>query len=76
MPQEIPTTPKQPQEPLASPKPLLRVGEVATILDVGVSTIWRQVRNGQLPAPIQIGGSTRWRRAEIEAIIAAPQQAD
>jgi len=76
MPQEIPTNPKKSEERPASQKRLLRVGEVATMLDLGVSTIWRQVRKGQLPAPIQIGGSTRWRSAEIEAIIAAPQEAD
>lgn len=58
------------QNPTPGPKQLLRVGEVATMLDLGVSTIWRQVRKGQLPEPIQIGGSTRWRRADIEALIA------
>lgn len=52
-----------------NPKQLLRVGDVATMLDLGVSTIWRQVRKGQLPAPLQIGGSTRWRRADIEALL-------
>ena len=58
------------QNPTPSPKQLLRVGEVAAMLDLGVSTIWRQVRKGQLPEPIQLGGSTRWRRADIEALIA------
>ena len=57
-----------------APKQLLRVGDVAEILDLGVSTIWRQVRKGQLPAPLQIGGSTRWRRADIEAQL-QPKQA-
>ena len=57
-----------------APKQLLRVGDVAEILDLGVSTIWRQVRKGQLPAPLQIGGSTRWRRADIEALL-QPKQA-
>lgn len=56
------------QEANPSPKQLLRVGDVAAMLDLGVSTIWRQVRKGQLPMPIQIGGSTRWRRADIEAL--------
>jgi excisionase family DNA binding protein len=55
-------------------KTLLRVGEVAAMLDLGVSTIWRQVRKGQLPAPIQIGGSTRWRTADIQALL-EPQKA-
>lgn len=61
--------------PTTSPKQLLRVGDVATMLDLGVSTIWRQVRKGQLPEPIQIGGSTRWRRADIEALIAPAEKA-
>ena len=56
-------------------KQLMRVGHVAALLDISVSTTWRQVRNGQIPAPIQIGGSTRWRRTDIEALIAAPQEA-
>jgi excisionase family DNA binding protein len=55
-------------------KTLLRVGEVAAMLDLGVSTIWRQVRKGQIPAPIQIGGSTRWRAADIQAML-EPQKA-
>lgn len=56
--------------PTPSPKQLLRVGEVAAMLDLGVSTIWRQVRKGQLPEPVRIGGSTRWRRADIDALTA------
>lgn len=63
------------QTPTTGQKQLLRVGEVAAILDLGVSTIWRQVRKGQLPEPIQIGGSTRWRRADIEALIAPADKA-
>ena len=51
-------------------KQLLRVTEVAKILELGVATIWRLTRQGQLPAPIRIGGSTRWRRADIEALTA------
>ena len=63
------------KSPTPTPKQVLRVGEVAAILDFGVSTVWRKVRNGELPAPIQIGGSTRWRRTDIEALIAVPQEA-
>lgn len=48
---------------------LLRVSDVAKILSVGVSSVWRLARNGQLPAPIRVGGSTRWRRTDIEALI-------
>lgn len=48
---------------------LLSVGEVAGMLGLGISTIWRQVRQGNLPRPVRIGGSTRWRRADIETLI-------
>jgi len=47
---------------------LLSVGDVAEMLGLGISTIWRQVRRGTLPQPVRIGGSTRWRRADIEAL--------
>lgn len=49
---------------------LLTAKDVAAQLSLGVSTIWRQVKRGNLPAPIRIGGSTRWRRADIEALTA------
>lgn len=51
---------------------LLRVSDVAKILCLGVSSVWRLARNGQIPAPIRVGGSTRWRRADIEALIRRP----
>ena len=50
-------------------KQLLRVTEVAKILDLGVSSVWRLARKGHLPTPIRVGGSTRWRRSEIEALL-------
>ena len=52
-----------------NPKQLLRVGAVAAMLDLGVSTVWRGVKNGTLPQPLHIGGSTRWRRSDIEALL-------
>ncbi|MBL4928916.1 helix-turn-helix transcriptional regulator [Fuscibacter oryzae] len=45
----------------------MTVKEVAGHFNAGVSTIWRWVKNGDLPPPVKIGGSTRWRRADIEA---------
>lgn len=56
-------SPKEPRE-------LLTVKDVAAKLNISVSTVWRLVRKGELPAPIQIGGSTRWRRADLDALIA------
>lgn len=55
---------------MQSDKQLLRAAEVAKILELGVSSVWRLARKGQIPAPIRIGGSTRWRRADIEALTA------
>ncbi|SEO13409.1 helix-turn-helix transcriptional regulator [Palleronia pelagia] len=56
--------------PEARGKNLMTVREVAGELNVGVSTIWRWAKNGDLPQPIKICGSTRWRRADIETLIA------
>lgn len=47
---------------------LMTVKDVAVTLNMGRATVWRLVKNGQLPKPIKIGNSTRWRRADIEAI--------
>lgn len=46
-----------------------RVREVAEILGLGVSTVWRKTRARELPQPIRIGGATRWRRADIEDLL-------
>lgn len=54
---------------------MMTVREVAEHLNIGVSTVWRSVAKGTLPAPIKIGGSTRWRRVEIEAITSVPEAA-
>lgn len=52
-----------------SEKQLLSVKDVAAITGFGVSTIWRKVQRGALPAPLKLAGSTRWRRADIEALL-------
>ncbi len=51
-------------------KQALTVKEVAATFGLGVSTIWRQVREGTFPPPIRIGGCTRWRKADIDALLA------
>jgi len=55
-------------------KKLLSVKEVSVELGIGVTTVWCQVKKGNLPAPIKVGGSTRWRREEIEAVYTQPKQ--
>lgn len=44
---------------------LLKVGEVAGLLGVSVSTVWRHVADGSLPEPVRFGGVTRWAQSEL-----------
>ena len=44
---------------------LLKVVEVARLLGVSVSTVWRHVANGSLPEPVRFGGVTRWSETEL-----------
>lgn len=52
-------------------KQLLSVSDVAEILGLGVSTIWRQVKLGNIPEPVHLGGSTRWRKSDIDRLVQA-----
>ncbi|MCT8159997.1 helix-turn-helix transcriptional regulator [Pseudoruegeria sp. SHC-113] len=52
---------------------LLLAKEVADMLRIGVSTIYRLMHLDQFPKPIKIGGSARWRRADIEAMLSAEE---
>ena len=45
----------------------LKDTEVAALLGISKSSVWRLTANGTLPQPVRIGGMTRWKRAEIEA---------
>lgn len=47
--------------------------QVADYLGICRSSVWRNLHLKRFPAPIKIGGATRWRRADIEALIAAPE---
>ncbi|SFR98411.1 helix-turn-helix transcriptional regulator [Yoonia litorea] len=48
---------------------LLSVAQVAEILGLGVSTIWRQVKLGNIPEPGHIGRSARWRKSDIDNLV-------
>lgn len=48
---------------------LLTVKDVAVKLTISVTTVWRLIRKGDLPAPIHIGGQARWKRKDIDAFI-------
>ena len=44
---------------------LLTIRELAKVLKLSPRSIWRLVKNQQLPAPVRIGGSIRWRADAI-----------
>lgn len=49
---------------------MLTVGEVATLLSIGVRSVWRKSQDGRLPPPIKMTGSTRWAKSTIQDWIA------
>jgi len=51
-------------------KILLTSKEAAKLLSIGESTLWRDCKEGKLPAPVKIGGATRWRVADLLAFVA------
>jgi len=55
----------QKQGIIHEPAFLLTAKQAAELLSIGRSTLWREVKAGQLPAPVKIAGSTRWRRGEL-----------
>ena len=44
--------------------------QIATMLNVGIATVWRWRDAGKLPSPVKIGAIVRWRRDDIERWIA------
>ena len=50
---------------------LLTDREVAELLRIGRSSVWRAVAEGSLPAPVQLSGvkGKRWRLREIRAYV-------
>lgn len=44
---------------------LLTDEDMAEMLRVGVTTVWRWTKAGHLPPPIKIAGATRWRRRDV-----------
>ncbi len=54
------TRPRPRVEPL-----LVNASEVASMLSISKTTLWRLRASGRLPKPVRIGGSIRWRTTEI-----------
>jgi predicted DNA-binding transcriptional regulator AlpA len=56
--------------------PLINANESAAERGQGVSTFWRDVKNGLVPSPYYIGPkSPRWRQSEIRASVEACKKA-
>lgn len=57
--------------------PLLADREVAAMIGIGRSTVWRWVADGILRPPLKLGGISRWKESWInEAIDKAEQAAE
>ena len=48
---------------------LLRVKQVAAMLGIGRTTVYRYVQQGKLPKPIKWQGVTVWRVKDLEEMI-------
>lgn len=54
---------------MGSESAFLSIRDVAALLGISVSSVWRHAKDGTLPAPYKIGGSTRFRRDELLAAV-------
>ena len=48
---------------------LLTANEVAAILKISRSTVYKMIHRGELPPPLHVGGGSRWRRSDIEQVL-------
>jgi predicted DNA-binding transcriptional regulator AlpA len=61
-----PAKPPTTSYPLGSFDPLLTAKEAAAYRRQGVSTFWRDVKEGRVPAPVRISPKApRWRLSEL-----------
>lgn len=51
-------------------KLLLKVNEVAMLLNISERSVWRLVSTEEIPRPIKLGRSRRWSREAIEQFVA------
>ncbi len=50
------------------PDQILRVADLAALLSVSRTTVWRWTQSGHLPPPLKIGPhTTGWRSSVVEA---------
>ena len=50
---------------------LLKTSQVAELLNVDRTTLWKWYTKGRFPRPVKVGGTSRFRRSEVEAWIAS-----
>ncbi|TCJ16097.1 transcriptional regulator [Parasulfuritortus cantonensis] len=50
---------------------LVGIRVVGGLIDKGPTSVWRDVKNGRLPAPVKMGGATRWRVGDLRQVLAA-----
>lgn len=58
--------------PVAQDREFLTITDVAQMLHLSTTTIWRHVRRGDLKA-VKIGRSYRIRRSDLDALLAAAE---
>lgn len=49
--------------------PLLKATEVAKMLNISVTSIYRRMADGTLPKPIKLGSLSRWSKADIARVV-------
>ncbi|GJL65060.1 MAG: hypothetical protein NPIRA05_00310 [Nitrospirales bacterium] len=54
---------------------LVSVSEVAKLCGCSKATIWRRVKNNEMPQCIKIGGTTRWSFCEIQTYLRSQLEA-
>ncbi len=62
----------QPHAKVSPLEPLMKIGDVEAYLGIKKSSIYRAIKEGTFPPPIQLTPNTsRWRRSEVEAFVTA-----
>jgi len=51
-----------------SPPALIKIGDIATSLNVSARTVTRLVKNGEIPPPVKLGHLNRWHRSVLDII--------
>jgi prophage regulatory protein len=55
-------------DPALNAQRIIRLAEVATMLAIGPSTIYKYIGEGKFPAPVKVGEkNVRWRLADVLA---------